>query len=104
MYILKRKGFPDGSAGKESACNAEDPGDVGLIPGMGRSPGGGNGKPLQYSCLKKAHGQRSLAGYNQKGLRVGHDWATKHSTAHSKREWKYIRSAEFWSTYFVNMS
>ena len=40
--------FPDGSDGKESACNA---GDVGLIPGLGRSPGGGNGNPLQYSCL-----------------------------------------------------
>ena len=35
--------------GKESACGA---GDVGLIPGSGRSPGGGNGSPLQYSCLE----------------------------------------------------
>ena len=41
-------GFPCGSAGKESACNA---GDLGLIPGLGRSPGEGNGNPLQYSCL-----------------------------------------------------
>ena len=39
-------GFPGGSVGKESACNA---GDTGLIPGLGRSPGEGNGKPLQYS-------------------------------------------------------
>ena len=37
-----------GSAGKESACNA---GDLGLIPGLGRSPGEGSGNPLQYSCL-----------------------------------------------------
>ena len=44
-------GFPDGSVGKESACNARDRGDVGSIPGSGRSPGGGNGNPLQYSCL-----------------------------------------------------
>ena len=36
---------------KESACNAGDTGDTGLIPGSGRSPGGGNGNPLQYSCL-----------------------------------------------------
>ena len=43
------KGFPDGSMGKESTCNT---GDVGSIPGSGRSPGGGNGNPLQYSCLK----------------------------------------------------
>ena len=42
-------GFPDGSDSKESACNAGDPG---LIPGLGRSPGEGNGNPLQYSCLE----------------------------------------------------
>ena len=41
--------FPTGSDGKESACNAGDPG---LIPGLGQSPGGGNGNPLQYSCLE----------------------------------------------------
>ena len=34
------------------------------IPGLGRSPGGGNGNPLQYSCLEKSHGQRSLVGYS----------------------------------------
>ena len=39
-------GFPDGSAGKESTCNAAD---LGLIPGLGRSPGEGNSYPLQYS-------------------------------------------------------
>ena len=42
-------GFPGGSDGKESACDA---GDLGLIPGLGRSPGGGNGTPLQYSGLE----------------------------------------------------
>ena len=41
--------FPDGSIDKESTCNA---GDTGSIPGMGRFTGGGNGNPLQYSCLK----------------------------------------------------
>ena len=40
-------GFPHSSVGKESACNA---GDSGSIPGLGRSPGEGNGNPLQYSC------------------------------------------------------
>ena len=43
--------FPDGSAGKESACNA---GDLGLIPGLGRSPGEGKGYPLQYSGLENS--------------------------------------------------
>ena len=42
-------GFPGGSEGKESDCNA---GDLGLIPGWGRSPGVGKGSPLQYSCLE----------------------------------------------------
>ena len=42
-------GFPGGSDGKESACNAGDPG---LIPGWRRSPGEGDGYPLQYSCLE----------------------------------------------------
>ena len=41
--------LPGDSDGKESACNA---GDLGLIPGLGRSPGVGNGNPLQYSCLE----------------------------------------------------
>ena len=47
--------------GKESTCNA---GDLGLISGLGRSPGGGHGNPLQCSCLENPHGQRSLAGYS----------------------------------------
>ena len=54
-------GFPGGSDGKESTCNA---GDLGLIPGSGRSPGGGHGNPLQYTRLENPHGQRSLAGYS----------------------------------------
>ena len=44
-------GFPGGSVGKESACNAPDPS---LIPGSGRPPEEGNGNPLQYSCLGNA--------------------------------------------------
>ena len=51
-------GFPHSSVGKDSACNA---GDSGMIPGLGRSPGEGNGNLLQYSCLEKSPGQRSLA-------------------------------------------
>ena len=57
-------GFPDGSVVKNLPANAVETGDVGLIPGLGRSPGGGNSKPLQHSCLRKSHGQRSLAIYS----------------------------------------
>ena len=46
---------------KESTCNAEDMGDTGLVPRLGRSPGGGNGNPVQ------PHGQRSLVGCSPKG-------------------------------------
>ena len=49
--IASVTGFPDGSDGKESACNAGDPGS---IPELGRSPGEGNGNPLQYSCLENS--------------------------------------------------
>ena len=50
IYIYNiYKGFPGGSDGKDSACNA---GDQGLNPGSGRSPGEGNGDPLLYSCLE----------------------------------------------------
>ena len=58
------QGFPGGSDCKESAWNA---GNLGLIPGLGRSPGGGHGNPLQYSCLENLHGQRSLVGYSPQG-------------------------------------
>ena len=57
-------GFPGGSDGKESACYE---GDLGSIPGLGRSPGGGHGNPLQYSCLENPLEQRSLVGYSPWG-------------------------------------
>jgi len=57
-------GFPGGSDGKESTCNA---GDLGSIPGLGRSSGGGHSNPLQYSCLENLYGQRSLVSYSPWG-------------------------------------
>ena len=59
------KGFAGGSDSKESACNA---GDLGSIPGSGRSPGEGNGNPLQYSCLENS-------------MDRGAWWATVHGVA-----------------------
>ena len=49
-------GFPHSSFGKDPACNV---GDLGLIPGLGRSPGKGNGIPLQYSCLENPMDKRA---------------------------------------------
>ena len=149
--------FPSGSVGKESACNAGDPG---LIPGLGRSPGegkgyplqysglensmdytvcgvtkswtrlsnfhfhwwisgkestcqyraglipwlgGGQGNPLQYSCLENPHLQRSLAGCSPLGRkRVGHEWVTKQTpkigsiTTVLDREWAPVIRVPVW--------
>ena len=86
-YIL---GFPGGSDDKESAYNA---GDLDLIPGLGRSLGGGHDNPLQYSCLENRHRQRSLADYSSWGHKeIRHDWVTKHTYVLSKSNghWVYI--------------
>ena len=64
---MRRKGFPGGSVVKNLPANAGDAGDVGSVPGLGRSLGERNGNPLQYTCLEKSHGQRSLMGYSPQG-------------------------------------
>ena len=81
--ILKR-GFPGGSNGKESACNV---GDLGSIPGLGRSPGGGHGhlEVHGHPCLENSHGQRSLAGYRPRSHK-GSDTTVQPSTAHTKKK------------------
>ena len=70
-------GFPGGSDGKESACHA---GDLGSIPGLGRSPGGRHGNPLQCSSLENPHGHMSLAGYSPWGRKES-DTTAQLSTA-----------------------
>ena len=50
--VLGPLGIPSDSVGKELSCSAGDTGDADSIPGSGRSPGAGNGNPLQYFCLK----------------------------------------------------
>ena len=52
-------GFPGGSVGKETACNAGDTGYMGSVPGLERSSGGGHGNPLQYSCLENPIDRRT---------------------------------------------
>ena len=67
FYPLSYQGSPYGSADKESACNV---GDLGLIPGLGKSPGEGNGNPLQYPCLENLMDRGAL-------------WAAVHGVAKS---------------------
>ena len=63
-------GFPCSSIGKKSACNA---GDLGLIPGSGRSPGEGNGNPLQYSCLENPMDKGTWQATVYEVTKVGHN-------------------------------
>ena len=70
-------GFPGGSVGKESACNAGDTGDMCSIPGSGRSPREGHGNPLQYSCLENL-------------MDRGGWWATVHEVAKSRTRLKWL--------------
>ena len=63
-------GFPGGLEGKASACNAGDPGS---IPESGRSPGEGNGNPLQYSCLENPMDGGAVRLQSMGSQRVGHD-------------------------------
>ena len=68
-----KKGFSPDSHGKESICS---PGDLGSILGLRRSPGEGNGNPLQHSCLENTM-DRGAWWVQSRGLqRVGHDWVT----------------------------
>ena len=71
IYYL---GFPHSSVGKVFACNDGDPGS---IPGLGRSPGEGNGNPLQYSCLENPTDRGAWQATVHGVTRVGHDLATK---------------------------
>ena len=66
--------IPPSSVGKESTCNA---GDLGLIPGSGRSPGEGNGNPLQHPCLENPMNRGAWQATVHGVARVGHDLATK---------------------------
>ena len=82
--VRSASGFPGGSVTKEFAGNA---GDLGLIPKLGRSLGGGNSNPLQYSCILpwRIPRDREAWGLQSMGLqRVGHDSAAKHSTGQTE--------------------
>ena len=82
-------GFPGGSDSKETTCKA---GNLGLILGSGRSPGGGHGNPLQYSFLENSHGQRSLGeggGYTPWGCKES-DTTERLNTAQNRDTIKYI--------------
>ena len=82
MTLYNMKGFPGGSDSKAPVCSAGDPDS---FPGLGRSPGEGNGSPLQYSCLENP-------------MDRGAWWATVHGVAKS---WTQLRDSTF--IFFHNM-
>ena len=73
-------GFPGGTMVENPPANAGDATHVGPITGLASSPGGGHGNPLQYSWLENPMDRGVWWGYSPWGCRVGHNWATKHST------------------------
>ena len=82
IFIMNRykKGFPGGNSGKESICQSKRQREAGLIPGLGRSPGGRHGNPLQYSCLERIPMDRGA-------------WrATDHRAAKSRIQMKRLRT------------
>ena len=74
VCVCMHRIFPCSSVSKEFACNVEDPGS---IPGSGRSPGEGNGNPLQYSCLENPMDRGAWQATVHGVIRVRHNLATK---------------------------
>ena len=88
--------FPGGSDSKESTCNA---GDLGSIPGLRISPGGGHGNPLLCSCLKNPHGQRSLTGYSPWGPK---EWDTTEQVSTAQRfSFLRLKNERSWTSLVV---
>ena len=83
---------PDGSVGKESACNAGDTGDTGSIPGSGRSPRVGNGKPLKYSCLENS---MDRGAWRVTVLEVAESKTRLSNKTHTHTHW--LRCSTIWS-------
>ena len=98
MYILHLKatkrfnGVPGGAVVKNLLASAEEARDLGSVPESRRSLGGGNGNPLQYSCLENPHGQRSLAGYSPWDCK---EWDTAEHTLRDLKVLLYRRFCSF---------
>ena len=82
MHMANTQGFPCGSAGKESSCNA---GDLGSTPGLGRSPGEGKGYPLQYSGLENSM-DYTVCGVAKSQTRLN-DFHFSHMAKESRGQW-----------------
>ena len=81
-------GLPRWLSNKKSACNTRATGDAGLLPGLGRSSGGGNGNLLQYSCLENPWTEEPGMLQTIGSQRLKHDW--------SYLAWKHKMSISLW--------
>ena len=97
-YCCASWGFPGGASGKEHTCSAGDFRDVVLIPESGRSPGGGNGNPLQYSCWRIPWAEKPGGLWFKGSQRVGCDWsnlAHMHAMHHIRYRWRCLSNGKF---------
>ena len=92
-FVWESPGFPGGTTGKEPAARAGGARDTGLIPGPGRSPGGGHGNLLQYSCLENPMNSGAWLLQSTGSQRDGHDLACKH-----RRESTLNHRGYYWAT------
>ena len=91
--VILRMGFPDSSAGKESTYNVEDTGDTGLIPGLGKFPGEGNGNPLQDYCLENPTDRGAWLGYSP--------WGRKESDTTERLHYHYHKLPLLWTSCYI---
>ena len=93
IYIYIYMGFPGGTVVENLFANAGDTGDLGLIPGLGRAPGEGNGNPLSILAWKIPWTEEP-GGPQSMGLQtVGHDWPHTHPHTHTQRGVKNCQNA-----------
>ena len=89
--------LPQWLRGKESAWNVGDTEDVGLIPGSGRSPGGGHGSPFQYSCLENPMDRGAWGLQSMELQRVRHDWSDlAHTAQQANKDLAFLALSQCW--------
>ena len=84
VKYCREKGFSGGSVVKNPPANVGDTGDRGLIPESGRSPGGGNGNPLQYSCLEKSMDRGDWQANTVHGVATSWTWLSARTHTHTR--------------------
>ena len=101
--VMEIMGFLGGSGGKNLPANAGDAGDLGLIPGLGRFPGGRNGSPLQYSCLGNPM-DRGAWWAIVHGVTKNWTWLSMHACIHAWKSWLETITSTVWFFLWISSS